>query len=263
MASTLINSINLENGRRTSNYVNGPGYEGHSENLHYGFIHAYRTSYIADRPHSEYLRDLEYSPERSQIIDELTETEGLTIQMEMLVFLKIWEMSQYLKNLFEFVRILNGNHYDWHFKLRTGDDNTGIATAQELIRVHIRDEIRQHSEVIYEAFRTAYKSQIRNSIAHSNYSFSGRNIHPNNLRTNVNYPQITNLPFDEWIDMFHSTLILYNAYLRLKNRINIHYSQIALANDNRLEIKINRQDGTEELRHVAYRSNFHDWRWVQ
>jgi len=257
------NTFDMGNGRRSSNYAIGPGAEGHSESLHYGFIHAYRTNYIADKLHSEYLKDHEYSPEKSQIIDELTEAEGLTIQMEMLVFLKIWEMSQYLKNLYEFVRILNGEHYEWHFKLRAGDDNTGIATAQELIRVHIRDEIRQYSEPIYTTFRTAYKSQIRNSIAHSNYSFMGRNIHPNNHRTNVNYLQITNLPFDEWIDMFHSTLILHNAYLILKNRIHSYYRELALSSNNRLEIRINKQDGTEELGHVEYRTNIDDWRWVQ
>ena len=246
----------------SSHYVIGPGSEGHSETLHYSFIHAYRTNYISKKSHVEYMEDLEYKPEKRKFIDELTEMEGLTIQMEMLVFLKIWEMSQFLKNLYSLVRILKGENYDWHFKLKTGDDQLGIASAQELIRVHIRDEIHQFSEHVYDIFKLAYKSQIRNSIAHSNYSFLNRNIHPNNKKENVNYSQITNLPFNEWIEMFHATVIIYNSYIWLKNKVNSHFGELALKNDNRLEIRINKADGTEVYYDVSFRPEYSDWRWA-
>ena len=128
-------TFELANGKMSNHYVIGPGEIGHSENLHYIFIHQYRTNYISPQTHSEYLKSLENKSEKRQVINNLTEAEELTIQMEMLVYLKIWESTQFLKNLYQIVRILKGKHYEWHFKLKGHDDQDGITTAQELIRM--------------------------------------------------------------------------------------------------------------------------------
>jgi hypothetical protein len=252
----------LANGEMSSPYMIGPNHTGHSEALHYKYIHNYRTKNIYNQPHSEYLKDLEYSPEKRVQIDKLIDAESLSIQTEMLIYLKIWETTHFLQGLYQFGRILNGEHYDWHFKLRVGEDNTGIATAQNLIRNHIRDVLEPFSPVVSDCFKTAYKSQIRNSIAHSNYSFQGRNIHPNNENSRAKFHQIINLTFDEWIDMFNATMIIYNSYIGFKNEINKHFGPMALENGNRLPIRINKENGSEVLSEVSYRPEFNDWRWA-
>ncbi len=254
-------TFELSDGKMSSPYVMGPDSTGHSEDLHYNYIHDYRTKNIYEKSHSEYLKELEYSPEKREQIDKLVDVESLTIQTEMLIYLKVWEMTHFLKGLYQFGRILNGEHYDWHFKLRVGEDNTGIATAQNLIRTHIRDVIRPFSEPVYDCFKTAYKSQIRNSIAHSNYSFLGRNIHPNNENPHAPFLQITSLTFDEWIDMFHATIIIHNCYIWFKNEINDYFGKLALANGDRLEIRINKEDDSEVYAYVSYRPEYNDWRW--
>jgi hypothetical protein len=245
-----------------SPYVIGPGIAGLSEGSHYNFIHFYRSNSIYDKNFNEYIKEVEYDPERSEERDQLIHNEELTIHMEMLVYLKIWEMTQFLKNWYQLVRLLKGENYEWHFKLKVGEDNTGIATAQEMIRVHIRDEIQQFSQEIYNELRIAYKSQIRNSIAHSNYSFQGRNIHPNNANPNANFPQITNVPFNEWIEMIHATFMLHDSFIYFKRKINEHFAGEASRSNNSLDIRVNKADGTEELRTVRFRSQWNDWRWA-
>ncbi len=65
------NVFDMGNGVMSSHYVIGPGIEGHSESLHYDFIHAYRSNYISEKYFTDYLADLEFSPEKQQIIAEL------------------------------------------------------------------------------------------------------------------------------------------------------------------------------------------------
>lgn len=170
-------------------------------------------------------------------------------------------MTHFLKGLYQLGRLLTGKPYVWDFKLNVGVDNSGIATSQELIRTHIRDVIEPFSQPVYDALKTAYKSQIRNSIAHSNYSFLGRNIHPNNSNENAGYAQISSLSFDDWVEMFNATLLLHDSYNWFKNEINSYYSQLADENGNKLEIQINKLDGSTVYTDVSYRSDFNDWRW--
>ena len=254
-------TFKLDDGKMSSHYVMGPDSTGHSENLHYNYIDNYRTKNIYPKPHSEYLKELEYSQEKRNQIDKLVDAESLTIQTEMLIYLKVWEMTHFLKGLYQFGRVLKGEHYDWHFKLRVGEDNTGIATSQNLIRTHIRDVIKPFSEPVYNCFKTAYKSQIRNSIAHSNYSFLSRNIHPNNENPHASFTQIPSLTFDEWIDMFHATIIIHNCYNWFKNEINDYFGKLALENQNRLDIRITKEDGSVVYVGVSYRPESKDWRW--
>ena len=258
-----IASERTSSGEPVSPYVIGPDVSGHSEHLHYRYIHNYRTKNIYEKTYSEYLEEVKYDPDNPDGRNILIESEELSIQTEMLIYLKVWEMTHFLKGMYQFVRILKGKNYDWHFKLNTGDDNTGTASAQKLIRELVRNEIKQFSEPVYECFEMAYKSQIRNSIAHSNYSFLGRNIHPNNEKPGASYPQIENLTFDEWIDMFHATMIIFNCYIWLKEEITNYYGDVALANGNCLPIRINKEDGSQDWSEVSFRPEFRDWRWYR
>ena len=258
-----ILELNSHSSEKLSPYVIGPRDEGHSEYAHYKFINHYRQNYIADISHVDYLKEHEYSPEKRENIEQLTELEELTIQLEMLVYLKFWEADMTIKKLYQFIRILSGESYDWHFKVsESSRDTTSTGTRQDIIRLKIRDKAKPISTVLFDVIKLAYKTQIRNSIAHSNYSFQGRHIHPNNYIKTDPASQIQALSFDEWIDMFHTTLILHNELIRLNVKINRYYADLAL-NGNKITVQITELTPKTYDREIVYRQEWNDYRWKQ
>jgi len=205
----------------------GPGDEWHSEFAHYSFIDKYRRTHIFEKTLPEYLKLHEYSPERKEEIEKWVDIEETTIQLEMLIYLKFWEADLIIKKLYQFVRLLNGEHYDWYFKLQeSARDNTATGSRQDIIRLKVRDRLQTISPIFYQLIKNTYKTQLRNSIAHSNYSFLGRYIHPNNYIENDKSAQLKYVTFDEWIDTFHKTLCFHNQYIELDNMINHHFSEV-------------------------------------
>lgn len=255
---------NLAQKENLNPHVIGPGQMGHSEYAHYSFIHKYRTTSISKVDYSQYLTDLTWSPEKQELIDQMIDDEETTIQIEMLVYLKFWEADLIIKKLWQLVNIIQGKPYDWYFKIsESARDKDGYGTRQDLIRNVIRDELKKYSPTLYDAIKKAYKTQIRNSIAHSNYSFQGRYIHPGNFIANDPASQLKSLPFDEWVEMFHITMVLYNEYIRMNNAINEHYAKIALAHNNELEIRITEKDGKQYPLYIVYRQEYDDWHYRQ
>lgn len=243
-------------------HVIGPGSEGHSEHAHYSFIHKYRTTNIVKLTLKEYLDVIKYTPEKSKQIDELVDIEETGIQIEMLIYIKFWEADLIIKKLYQFVRILNGEYYDWYFKIAESfRDSNNTGTRQDLIRLKIRERLKDISPILYSLIKDTYKTQIRNSIAHSNYSFLGRNIHLNNFIENDPHSQIRVLTFDEWIDIFHNTLVLHNEFIKIKNIINDRYSRLALQNDNLVPILVTEKDGKQYELPLIYRQEFNDWKF--
>lgn len=254
----------LKSPRNLSPYIIGPNKEGHSEVLHYEFIHNYRTTYLADIPHSEYLKEFEWSEEKSKQIEEHQKFEGTTIQLEMMIYLKIWEADAFIKRFYQFARLLNGENYDWNFRLsESSRDANSTGTRQDIIRKQIRNKFKTKFPAIYTAFENAYKTQIRNSIAHSNYSFQSRYIHLNNTIEGDPASLLTSISFDDWISKFHDTMVIYNQYIKLKTRINEYYSTIAKSQDLKFEILVTKDKipTTHEYRQVKYRPDWNDWNW--
>lgn len=245
-------------------YMIGPNMEGHSDNLHYEFIHNYRTSAISQYTHPDYLKLLKWDPVRTQDIDKLTNIEALTIQLEMLVYLKIWEADFFIKKLYQLTRLSQGENYDWHFSIAESNRvKNATGTRNIVIRTLIRDRLKDNYPQIYSAIKNAYKSQIRNSIAHSQYSFLGRNIHPNNYIKNEIASQIIFLSFDEWIDMFHDTMIIYNQIIRLFHKVDSIYANFAFENNLLKEVRIKRTDPENKTEYhlLKYIPELADWRW--
>lgn len=258
------NWTNLET--KLSPYMIGPNDDGLSEQLHYKFIHEYRTNVISEISLQDYLKEVEYAPEKREKINNLTEFEGSSIQLEMLIYLKIWEADAFIKKFYQLARLISKESYDWHFKIQESNrDDGATGKRHEIIRTKIRDRFKEVLPNIYNSFKTAYLTQIRNSIAHSKYSFLGRNIHPNNYISTDKSSQLKNLPFDDWIKMFHETMVLYNEYIGLKNKINEYYATSAEKNQNVVEVRINRKDPSEytEYSILIFRPEFKDWRWEE
>lgn len=253
-----LNSFVDSEGINYGNYVTGPNTSGLADSTHYNFIHQYRSN-IYPMKLVEYQKLHIWSKERQQEIDDLRKAEELSIHLETLVYLKIWEGDYFSKIWYHFVQCILGKPYNWHYKIKSSNRSEGIAVRQELIRIHIRDAIKPFSEPVYNAFKIAYNTQIRNSIAHSNFSFLGRNIHPNNFIENDRSHQLHSLKFDEWIDMFHSTIVLHNFYIKLKNKISEYYGQIYLNSQIPQEIRIIKDDGGTIYSYLKYRPEYQDW----
>ena len=233
---------------------------GLSWQTHDAFIRKYRDNNIANISHFDYLKLHEWTQERNKEIIELREVEGTSIQLEMLIYLKIWEAEFLIKRLYQLTRIVSRQHYDWYFRISgSSRDNQSTGTAQEIIRKDIRNKIQKHSTILYQLIKDCYKTQIRNSIAHSNYSMLNRGIGLGNFIQNDPHSQLHGLSFDEWTDIFHKTLMLHNNLMRFSRLVNEYYVEIASRNNNSIGIQITEKDGSQYVRCVEYRAPWDSW----
>lgn len=256
-----------------SPYMFGPNHEGHSEYTHFDFIGEYVKNNVSTQSIADYLAAVKYDEHRRKEIDALTFAESISIQTEMLIYLKIWESDMFIKKFYQLANLIDKQPYDWHFKLSTssrspkpGHESTGFVltptgTRDVIIRTKIRDKFKKRIPKLYDAFKKSYNGQIRNSIAHSQYSILGRHIQLNNYIAEDPYSQLKVLPFDEWIDRFHETLVIYTLYREFIERVNDNYGELAMQNNKMLQIRITRKDPEEKVEFgvLHYREFFKDW----
>ena len=250
--------------QKMSPYMFGPNHEGHSENTHHSFIGQYIKHNTSSETLENHLQNLVYTEEKRGEIDQINFDEAISIQTEMLIYLKIWESDTFIKKFFQLANLSFGIAYDWHYKLQTTSREKGATgTRDVIIRTKIRDRFKQSIPRLYDAFKNTYNFQIRNSIAHSQYSILGRSILLNNYIKNDPYSQLRKQSFEEWIERFHETLVLYTLYHKLLDAINDNYGIVASQMDNCLPIRISRKDPKEEIEYkiVYYRASFRDWGW--
>ena len=245
-------------------HVIGIGVEGHSEQSHYSFIHKYRTTHISELDSVEYLKKFEWSQDRKTEIDELIEAEETTIQLEMLVYLKIWEADMIIKKFYELVKLLHGESYDWYFRIsNSARDNNATGSRQDIWRLKIRDRLANISPPIYNLLKDTYSTQIRNAIAHSNYSFQDRSIQLLNFIKDDPASQLKSITFEKWTEIFHNTLLLHNEYISINNQINDFYGDIAMKNKGILEILITEKNGKQYELPLEFRLKYKDWHYLQ
>lgn len=248
-------------GTKFSPFVIGPDKEGHSYNLHYEFIHAYRSQAIASSTYQEFQELIKYNPDKKEEVEALKKFEELTIQLEMLIYLKIWESDLFIKRLYQLASLAQREPFDWYFSIsQSNRDSESTGTRENILRKRVRDRLSEHYPIISEAMKTAYRTQIRNSIAHSNYSFLSRHIHPNNHILDKE-SQIRSLPFEDWIFMFHDTMVIYYQVIRLFNIIHERYRDIAMENKNLIQVRLSPKDPSDTVlfNYLEYRPSHDDW----
>lgn len=208
---------------------------------------------------SEYQQLLTWTPERHAEIHALAEKEAVSVQMEMLIYLKFWEADSYLKWFAELLRIAHGQPYEWSFVIHSGRGQSG-KSRKNIWHQDVIDKLKGICPGLEELFGKAFKSQIRNSIAHSNYSIAGRHIHLNNAHEMRNPDKaIQVISFDEWIDIFHITLTLDDFHTRMNNVINERYAgQLKRATDT-IEIVMRDPHGHQKLAQLQYIPERKDW----
>jgi len=256
-----LKNLKDSDGKKYNPHVIGPGTSGHSEYTHYEFINHYRHSNIYDISYAEYLEKVKYSPDKKDEIDKLHLFESTSIQIEMLIYLKIWEADLMIKKLYELARIINGETYDWYFSvMESSRDKSATGTRQDIIRNLIRDKLVSKTKFLSDWITSIYKTQIRNSIAHSKYSIAGRTISLNNYIKEDPASQLHSLSFDEWHVIFHKLLLMHNEYLWLGNTINSIYVD-KFNNRERIEILITEKTGKQYAFELDYRVEFNDWHY--
>jgi len=251
-------------GKKLSPYMIGPNSEGHSESLHHEFIGEHLKREILDQNYEEYKALHQWSAERDEEIRALTKTEEYSIQHEMLIYLKIWEMDLFIKKLYQLVRLVLGQEFDWHFSIAESNrDNKATGTRDKIIREKVRDPLEKEFQKIFAVIKNAYKSQLRNSIAHSKYSLHGRYIHLNNYIKKDPASQIEVISFDEWIDIFHDTIVFYTQTQRLIGLVDEYYNHLASQTGQIMEVRINRLDPSPSVEYhlLKHRPGINDWYW--
>lgn len=248
-------------GHKFQPFVLGQGSEERSELTHYRFIHNYRTKNMVNTSKDEYLTKFGQAMQTEEDILK----EEINIQTEMLIYLKIWESDLFIAKYYQIARIANNEPYDWYFKIKSHnrEENT-TGTREQIIRNKIRDSFKTSYPSIYNAFKTAYITQLRNSIAHSKYAFIGQNINLNNYGKNDPASQLHSIEISQWLDIFHESMILYNELIKFEKKIIEHYQKVALLNDNLIEVKISGKSATEPdsfavLKYDTARKRW-DWR---
>jgi hypothetical protein len=231
------------NVEKPSPYAIGPNKEGHSENIHHEFLGDYLQKSLSDQKYQDYLEFHKFSPERAYEIEKLAEKEANSIQYEMLIYLKIWEMDSFIKKYYQLTRLISGQEYDWYFSIAESNrDKKATGTRETIIRKLIRDKLIDSYPKIYAAIKNAYKTQLRNSIAHSKYSLHGRYIHLNNYVKEDPASQTEVISFDEWIDIIHDTIIMYTQLTRLFVMADALYNNIVTHTGKTTEIRITRNE---------------------
>lgn len=121
----------------------GNSAERRSENLHFKFIDNYRQTTIAKFTFDEYKEKIKYHPSRESDIKNLEELEEMSIQLEMLIYLKIWEADSLIRRFYQIARLIHQEPYDWFFRLpKEPGDKNATGTRQEIIRNKIRDKLK-------------------------------------------------------------------------------------------------------------------------
>lgn len=169
-------------GKKLNPHTIGQGIEGISESTHYDFIHDYRTNMLMnDMTYEKYLdltKHLAGNKEHNTRRDDLLKSEEGIVQFEMLVYIKIWEADQFIKRLYQLVRLLNGQPYDWYFKLcKFRGEPKGCTGMRSTLLNKIIENFEPHSKVLSGFIKETYVTQLRNSIAHSTYSYPPHQPH--------------------------------------------------------------------------------------
>jgi hypothetical protein len=190
---------------KLSPYVFGPAHIGYSLDSFYEFFHFYRTTHKSKKKFSKLLSD-------PATKEETEYHERLTLNLELMIYLKFWESDLLLRQLYNLVNLAAGKYYDWNFTPPDAgkkENSSGKFSRRPFIRNHIQTPMKTVCPKFHSLIEDNYSAQIRNSIAHSKYYFMGRNLQLANRDENKHY-ELHNIPFDDWEIRFHKTLLFYN-----------------------------------------------------
>ncbi len=247
-----------DNGAIKNFFSIGPDMEGHCEHTNYDFI----TRYVNDAPnvdHKAYLDFMKYDSQKVEQINELESGEAITVQTEMLIYLKIWEGETFLKKWYQLSRLAAKEDYDWHFSIRSKQTGPYGSMARYQVNAAIKENLLSVVPELHDIWIKTQIPQIRNAIAHSQYAILGRQIMFNNFEKDRE-GSLGGMSFNDWIELFHTTLVIFNLINRFFRKTRDYYYDKSLPLKES-EIRINRRhpDVNQIFHEVHTREFFKDW----
>lgn len=234
-----------------SPFVFGPqGWVYYADHTQYRFYDYYRRQ-IVNEPRKDFFKDYDSSLEKQAFYD-------ITLQMELMVYLKFWESDRTLKRMYQLSNLAQGKNYDWYFAISQDD------SRHTIIRGLVRDPIKNICPKYYKVLKDIYLSQIRNATAHSDYYITGRKLGFCNHDPN-NHAPLTQIDFDEWEDRFHKLILLYNGLIGRFEKYHQEYIQQQEGKEYGLQIRLTERNGNEKHGWVKYFVDPHkaDWMWYE
>jgi hypothetical protein len=232
-----------------SPYVVGPDHVGFEEDAFYHFFHSYRSN-VANKQNFDSLKNEEAN-------HQFLKDEQLTINLEFLIYLKIWENDFFLRQLFNLIRLCNGESYNWEFKPKIFD------SREVLISNKITARAQKVCPLFFTLMQDVYSAQIRGAIAHSKFYFSGNYISLTNKHFREGF-NIGALGIEDWYIKFNKSVLLYNEMLGQRSRWLNYYTQLAKELHNGVAVitpEINIKTGQKRQKFVRP-DDRNTWRWV-
>lgn len=245
-----------------SPYMFGRNNDGFAEYTHYDFIGNYIKENTSEEQPNDYTKKFVFSEGRRKEITDLEFKEAISIQTEMLIYIKIWESDTFIKKFSQLTGLLHGESYDWHLTL-SGTGKQAFTSRTVFIKQKIIERLKGELPDLHVSFEKSYVTQIRNAIAHSQYSILGRRIQLNNFKKDSLSSGLRGLSMEEWSDIFHETIVLYTCYHKFLRAVNSNYGIVAKQNNGMFPIRITRKDPIKEIQYlpVYYGDFFENWNW--
>ncbi len=173
-----------------------------------------------------------------------------SLSLEMMIYVHFWESKVILRRYNQLALLADSNEYDWHLSPRPKE-------TYDFFVKDIRDVFQRNNLKIYSILKRAYRSQIRNAFAHSDYYFSDEKIYLENYdpsnRWTVEY-----ISFSDFEEMLVLTVLLHHCTVDLTEKYSKIYGH---ENPSRL---INVPDANPKpSKRIEYQEtgDHYDWYW--
>lgn len=176
--------------------------------------------------------------------------EETSIHLEMLLYLKIWEMDMYQRLLLQIARLASGLPYHWQLKI-------DVDTPKNIYA--IVDSLNTHAPKLSLLIKQLFDRRLRNAIAHSQYFFSDQTI----LTIDRNGNHEANYSFDDWRASISKTLLLHSLLEVMRDKLLLCYEPLAKAGSNGFEVLLTRPDGSTALHGISPIPHKVIWGWTE
>lgn len=173
-----------------------------------------------------------------------------SIALSMMVYVHFWESKVFLRRLRLLAMLSESQAYDWHL-------NVNPTNTYTFIKNKIREVFKSKGLKIYDVIKDAYKSQVRNAFAHSDYYLSDGKVYLDNYNPNDQW-SIEYISFEDFDKIIIKTLLIHHAMI---SKLDEYKKRLGEERADR-EIYVPENGGTKRTLH--YRKvgdNAFRWLW--
>lgn len=219
-------------------YIIGDGNMGFKDNDRIAFLTAFTEI------------DFEKFYDKAENSQEEFEIRQKSTALSMMVYIQFWESKYFLRKLRLLALLASGNEYDWYLNVRP-------TNTFNFIKNDVRSVFQKEGLKIYGILKDAYKSQIRNAFAHSDFYISDKKIYLDNYDTNDNW-SIEYLNFEDFDKIITITLLIHHALVILTDQ---YINKLGTENPDR-KIFVPENGGTYRFLHFREVSEgYSRWLW--